>query len=81
MKLSNANISGRIYTGCLVGFHEGVVYNCQVTDANVAGESETGLLVGRTNGIVKKCSVSGTVTGTGNDSTGRSGWRKPEGNG
>ncbi|MEI3229357.1 MAG: GLUG motif-containing protein [Lachnospiraceae bacterium] len=70
IKIADSNVKGRIYTGSLVGYNDGYVYGCEVTNGNVTGESETGLLIGRNAGTVKKCSSSGKVTGIGNDSTG-----------
>ena len=63
------NVSGRIYTGALVGYNQGIVEGCTVS-GTVTGESEVGLLAGRNAGTIASSAAAGTVTGTGNDSTG-----------
>lgn len=69
LQLEEVHVSGRIYTGALVGYNQGTVEGCTVS-GTVTGESEVGLLAGRNAGTITGCAVAGTVTGTGNDSTG-----------
>lgn len=70
VKITGANVKGRIYTGALAGYNDkGTIFKCTVS-GTVTGESETGLLVGRNTGAIEGCSATGTVTGIGNDSTG-----------
>ena len=65
--MENVDITGRSYTGGLVGYlREGSVSNCYAT-GSVSGDQYVGGLVGRSlGGLLANCYVSGSVIGQNN---------------
>jgi type II secretion system protein G len=60
--LQNVDITGRKYTGGLVGYNNGTITDCYTT-GEVRGNEYTGGLVGWNNGSIKNCYTTGNVNG------------------
>jgi hypothetical protein len=71
--LINVNVTGRGYTGGLVGYNEGAITNCYA-DGTVSGSYYTGGLVGGNDDTITNSYATGSVTGLGWDTGGLAGY-------
>ena len=62
--LENVNVTGKAYTGTLVGDNGGTVENCKVISGSIEGTDKTGGLVGASRGTIIESSSTINVKGT-----------------
>lgn len=77
LKMDNFTVTGRDYTGGLIGKSEGskaYLYNCHLTKATINGHSYVGGIAGSYVGTMRKCTFSGTVNASGDYCGGAAGY-------
>ncbi|NLV21731.1 MAG: hypothetical protein GXY49_07070, partial [Syntrophomonadaceae bacterium] len=73
VKLENATVNGGRLSGCLVGYNEGSLGNCNAS-GDISGSSYTGGLIGSNWGNITTCCSTGNVSGSAYNTGGLAGY-------